>query len=64
MCLFFEDIVNDAEAAKVFFEGLDRLKVHLSELVARYLGISNSIWIFLDYWLRWEVEEMNERVWI
>ena len=44
----FEDIVNDTEAAKVLFEELDRLKVHLSELVARYLSSGKIDQTFQD----------------
>jgi hypothetical protein len=34
----FEDVANDQEAVRILFEELDRLKVHLRELVARYLS--------------------------
>jgi hypothetical protein len=34
----FEDVSNDKEAAKILFEELDRLKVQLRELVARYMS--------------------------
>ena len=34
----FEDVANDQEAVKILFEELDRLKVQLGELVARYLS--------------------------
>jgi hypothetical protein len=34
----FEDVANDQEAARILFEELDRLKVRLRELVARYLS--------------------------
>lgn len=37
----FEDIANNSEAVRILFEELDRLKVHLRELVARYLSSGN-----------------------
>jgi hypothetical protein len=51
----FEDIVNDTEAARVLFEELDGLKVHLSELVARCLSSGQIDQTFQD--LRLGIQE-------